>query len=222
MTRQTNTAIPQKSKKTKTAPKSRKHQREPPNDRAPPTKKRRLLQVGSSEESDQPARSSARRQKTPAKKRRLLLLESSEEPDQPAGPSAQRPKTPAYFQPGSERPELHQPVEIDDSSDEDEDEENPQKRSQRSEFKGVAKTFGLKIWPWTPPEWWMGETRVEVPRTLDVTEKINSVKPQLNAIMRRDFVTFVGIDKMMSREEWMSDAFQSAVIISRPRDFIEC
>ena len=195
MARQTRTVT--KSKATKRAPKSQKRRREPSQD---PTlgKKRRVLQ---------------------------RRVETSEEPDQSGpGPSTQRQKTPtaAFFQPGSElqgTQPARQPTEDANSSDEDEDEDDPQKSSERKEFRRIGKAFTLKIWPWTPSEWWNGETRVQLLRTSDVATKIKNMKPQLDAIMRREFVSFVAIEKMLSHEVWMAEDFQSAVIILLPSGF---
>jgi hypothetical protein len=94
--------------------------------------------------------------------------------------------------------------------------------AERKKFKAIGKAFALKGWPWPSPTWWMGDTRVQVPRTSNISEKIEQMKPQLDALMRREFVCFVGIENMMSTHEWMTSDFQSAVTVSHPCGLFKC
>ena len=111
-------------------------------------------------------------------------------------------------------------MEIDGEDDGDGDEDVVtclQNSLKDQQYKVIGKLFVLKVWPWPSLSWWVGDegeitTLRNVTQTSNpVREKLTAVKNKLEAMLKKEFTMFLGINMAMLEDEWMTTKFKGQV-----------
>lgn len=142
-----------------------------------------------------------------------------------------RRKAPVISQPGRDspspgrdlaRPAQRRPRDSDDEEDDSEDEEvettldRLDKLPNDQRYTAIGKMFALKIWPWAPSSWWIGDEEVaEVAeasiRNSSQTKVLALQRKHLEAKVRGDFKAFLFMNAGILAEEWKTTQFRSQV-----------
>ena len=119
---------------------------------------------------------------------------------------------------GEDDAEAYMEIDGEDDGDGDEDVVTRLQNGPKDQrYKAIGKLFALKVWPWPSSNWWVGdEGEITMSRNVTrtsnpVREKLTAAKNKLEAMMKKDFTVFLGIDMAMSEDEWMTTKFKGQV-----------
>jgi len=161
-----------------------------------------------------------------AQKRRIVRRISSH------SSSTEGRNAPTFHQPGCSpspgrdlgRPAARRPRDLyedEDGEGEDDSEVTALKHLEKlptdQRYTAIGKMFVLKIWPWAPPVWWIGdEEAIEAPeeaaRYLSKRKELALRREKLETKKKHEFRGFLAVDMGISADEWMKPRFQSQVI----------